>query len=144
MLILTRPDGASAVIAGIHPDPPPAATSPKHLNLAPERRDGFWSGPTARAVKQKQTVVVEGVQSDVEFTQWRDIATGPAYQVSVPILYQNQCAGALMLWFPESTWRPSECVPTAQVVVEACATILNKLRPDALPTEEDASARKAA
>lgn len=130
LLLMLSDSGNQAVVAATYPVRAVPVEPGKTLSLEPERRTGFWSGPTARAIRERKTVVVEAVMSDVEFVNWREVADGAGYQVSIPVIHQGKVAGAVALWFTEDRWQPNVCMPIAQTVVESVASALSSLRDD--------------
>lgn len=130
LLLLLSEDGNHAIVAATYPAREVPVEPGKTLSLEPERRTGFWSGPTARAIRERKTVVVEAVMSDVEFVNWREVAEGAGYQVSIPVIHDGKIAGAVALWFTEDRWQPNVCMPIAQTVVESVASALYGLRED--------------
>ncbi len=146
VLLLTKQDEPAVEVAAVLPADSGKAKVGDVLSLDSPRRSGFHTGPTAQAMRDKRTLVVDGIRSDVSFVDWRELAGGQGYQVSVPLVSGGHCAGALVLWFPEEAWKPWECGPLAEEIVEAAVPAIirmQKMHPPAKP-EDSAQNAKAA
>jgi len=127
MVLIRLPDSDTVTVAGVFPESETDTQVGTRLDMARGFRKGFADGPAARAMSARRTLVVTDTESDVVFVHWREFTDSPAYQVSIPFADGSESFGALLLWFPDGRWRPWECVPLAEEVVEACLPLLSRL-----------------
>jgi len=62
-------------------------------------RPAFYSGHTARAVKERRICIVDDVYTDIDFVPWRLLAKYDGYTVSVPLIFHDKILGVLNMFF---------------------------------------------
>lgn len=107
---------------------PENVTAPLGTNYAVEstdRRPGFHTGHTAKALKTGQMQIAENVFVDVEFVPWRIIAEDDGCAVSVPLVGPDGSFGVINAYFADSEFITNQRLKLLATLVAAATPAIH-------------------